>query len=443
MSRGRRSGASAPHVETGPPASCAAAGAGGLVAQIVRRHWPDYVALMRERGLEVPPEQMAAAQDIRDCRTAALGAQMLACPSCGHRHVVYHSCHHRLCPQCGGRQASAWLSRQRARQLRTPYFLVTFTVPKPLRAVVRRHPRLCMELMFAHSAGALQDAAGARKHLDGELGLISVLHTWRRDLGFHPHIHVLLPGAGLDAQKDRCTLPKKDDYLAPVARLSACWRARMEEALRVHLPQEHARFASALWRKGWVTHVQPAGTGTEALMYLARYLNRSALGPRQLLGFDARGVTFRWQDRQSGQPRTATVPPGVFLHRLFQHTLPKGFRRVRAYGWLAPAAKKRFALVQSLAGRAADRLAPPAAPDAPSCSTENPNPLRQCRRCGSPVQTILQQPRRPRRLRAPLPATPLPLRPGPPPPPAIPPLTTTAPNTDARPPPCCAFGFAP
>lgn len=415
MSRRRRDGAAAPlgHCATGPPPACTPAGAGGLAAQIVRQHWLDYVALMRERGMEVPPEQAAAAQDMRDCRTAALGSQMLACASCGHRQVVYHSCHHRLCPQCGGREAGEWLARQRARQLPVPYFLVTFTVPKPMRKVIRRHPRLGLNLMFEHSAGALQQVAGDARHLHGELGMISVLHTWRRDLGFHPHIHVLLPGVGLEAIKGRCHQSKKEDYLAPVARLSACWRARMEEALRAHLPGEHARLTRAMWRSGWVTHVQPAGTGTEALMYIARYINRSALGAQQLLTFNAGGVTFRWKDRQSGQTRLSTLAPALFLQRLLQHTLPKGFRRVRTYGWLSPAAKKRFAAVQSMSGSAASAALPPART---TCIQDKASdPLRQCRRCRAPVSVVVQQPRQSRRLRPPLLiiATPAIIRPGP------------------------------
>lgn len=162
------------------------------LADILRRHWPAYV---RRWGHRLSPEHHRAVRAILRCRTPQLGGQLYRCPGCGQAHYAYHSCGHRACPQCGHHDAGQWLARQQNRLLPVPYFLVTFTVPPALAALLRSSPKAGYAQLFAQSAATLQDVAATR--LGIEPGFLGILQTWTRDLRFHPHVHYLVPGGGL------------------------------------------------------------------------------------------------------------------------------------------------------------------------------------------------------------------------------------------------------
>lgn len=163
--------------------------------ELLVRHGPAY---LQRFGPSMPGRQREVLERLLRCRTSALGGQLLACPDCGARHYRYHSCNDRHCPLCGQTDADQWLARQELRLLLpTPYFLVTFTLPEPLRAWMRSHPKIGYDFLFETSAQALQDLAANPKHLGASLGLLGILHTWSRTLIYHPHIHYLAPGGGL------------------------------------------------------------------------------------------------------------------------------------------------------------------------------------------------------------------------------------------------------
>ena len=165
------------------------------VAEILRAVWPGYAAKF---GRLIPSEQRAAVRAMLRCRTPALGGQVYRC-ACGGTHYAYHSCNHRACPKCGWDDNTDWLERQQARLLPVPYFLATFTVPAELREPIRAAMKAWYGALLKESAGALQDLAAQPKHLGAQLGLSAVLQTWTRDLRYHPHVHVLVPGGGLSA----------------------------------------------------------------------------------------------------------------------------------------------------------------------------------------------------------------------------------------------------
>src|SRR5262245_24874840 len=149
-----------------------------MLAQVLRAHWPAYRARF---GGKIPAAQRPAVRAITRCRTAALGGGRYRC-ACGQEHFAYHSCGHRACPLCGHADALLWLERQRTRLLPGPYFLVTFTVPEPLRELIRSHQKIFYHLLFAHSSGALLDVALSKLGL--QLGALGVLHTWTRQLHY-------------------------------------------------------------------------------------------------------------------------------------------------------------------------------------------------------------------------------------------------------------------
>jgi hypothetical protein len=164
------------------------------LAEVLRQYWPQYE---RQFGSAILPSHRRAVQAILNCRTCALGGQVFRCVDCRKDHFVYHSCNHRACPQCGQSDALQWVEQQKLKLLPVPYNLITFTVPEGLRNWLRSHQKQGYAALLRQSASTLQDAAKRPKYLGAELGILSVLHTWGRQLQFHPHVHCVVPAGGL------------------------------------------------------------------------------------------------------------------------------------------------------------------------------------------------------------------------------------------------------
>ena len=316
------------------------------LADILAAHWPAYVA---QFGAAIPDEQRAAVRAIMRCRTPALGGQHWRC-GCGKDHFTHHSCNHRACPRCGRDAAAAWLAQQRVRLLPVPYFLVTLTVPEQLREPIRAAMRLWYGALLKEGAGALQDLAAQPKHLGAELGLSAVLQTWTRDLRYHPHVHLLVPGGGLTFDQLRWVRVKDREFLVPQAKLAARFKGRLKAWLKKEHPELFAQVPAQVWWMKWVADVQPVGTGEAALQYLAAYLCRPPLPESQLESADEKNVTFRYRANgaQGGAVQRVTVSGAEFVRRVLQHVLPKGFQRVRHFGWRGGAAKKKWARILAL-----------------------------------------------------------------------------------------------
>ena len=349
------------------------------LAEVLRRHWPAY---QQKFGARLLPSHRRAVQAILSCRTPALGAQLYGC-DCGRRELVYHSCNHRACPRCGQADASQWLEQQRRRLLPVPYFLVTFTVPEQLRSIIRSNQKILYALLLQQSAGALLDIGRDHKDLGAQLGLLAVLQTWARDLHYHPHVHCVVPGGGLSADLLRWVRPKHHDYFLPQAALAMRFRSRLKATLQQDHPKLFVQIPPQAWKLAWVADVQPVGSGEPALKYLAAYIYRTALSAERILADDGRYVTFAYRDNQ-GQNRSMRLEAHQFLHRFLQHVLPKGFQRVRHFGWLSPAAKMRFERIRALL----DCKAPAKEP-----LPKAPPPLCPC--CKKPMHLIGRLPRAP------------------------------------------------
>jgi hypothetical protein len=313
------------------------------LAEILRRHWPAYDALF---GNTIPLAHRAAVAAILSCRTPARGGQLYRC-DCGQTHYAYHSCAHRACNQCGQGDAAAWTARQKTKLLPVPYFLVTFTVPQQLRRLIRTHQSLFYTLLFHQSAGALQDVAGIEKHLGADLGFLGVLHTWTRQLEYHPHIHYLVPGGGLSSDGLRWKDVENPDFFLPQAVLAARFRNRLRQGLQTQHPDILRQIPARVWRMSWVVDVQSTGRGTTALKYLAAYIYKTALSAPRLLACNERTVTFQYPDRASARNRVCRLTGQEFLRRFLQHVLPRSFQRVRTFGWLSAAATARFQRIQA------------------------------------------------------------------------------------------------
>jgi hypothetical protein len=349
------------------------------LADLFAAHWPAYAA---QFGRLLPPEQRAAVRALLRCRTPALGGQRHRC-ACGREHIAYHSCNHRACPRCGQDDAAQWLAQQQARLLPGPYFLVTFTVPAELREPIRAAQRAWYGALLKESAAALQDLAADPKYLGAELGLTAMLQTWTRDLRYHPHVHLLVPGGGLTPDRLRWLRVKDPEFLVPQAKLAARFKGRLKAWLKRAHPELFALVPAKVWWLKWVVDIQPVGGGEPALKYLARYLVKPPLAESQLEAWDDQTVTYHYRENGGAQKRE-TVPVREFLRRVLQHVLPKGFQRVRHYGWRSAAAKQKWARILALLD-----WRPPAV------ARTGPRPPPTCPACGQAMSSVGELPRAP------------------------------------------------
>lgn len=350
-----------------------------MLADTLTAHWPAYRA---QFGRAIPEEQPVAVRAIRRCRTAALGGQRYRC-ACGREHYAYHSCNHRACPRCGRDDAAAWLEQQRARLLPVPHFLVTLTVPAQLREPIRAAMALWYGALLRAAAGAVQDLAAQPKHLGAELGLTALLQTWTRDLRYHPHVHLLVPGGGLTADQLRWLRVKDPKFFLPQVKLAARFKGRLKAWLAREHPDRLAQVPPQAWRITWVADIQAVGSGEAALKYLANYLCKPPLHESQIETWDAQSVTFRYR-ANGGTVKRCMVSGAEFVRRLLQHVLPKGFQRVRHYGWLGAAAQAKRERIHALLDWRA-----------PALELPPPLPPPQCPGCGKVMRLIGSVARKP------------------------------------------------
>jgi hypothetical protein len=356
------------------------------LADIFRRYGPAYRARF---GPHMLPSHLKAMRAIEQCRTPALGGQVYECPDCGESRYLYHSCRNRHCPKCQNGNAQAWLAAQRDLLLPVPYFLLTFTLPAELRTLARSHQRLCYDLLFRTSAEAAQSLARDPRFVGGQLGLVGVLHTWGRNLAYHPHVHYLVPAGGIAPDRHTWLSAKSAKFLLPVKALSRIFRAKFRDALR-HTPA-FTEVPSTVWRQEWVMHCQPVGNGLNALKYLAPYIFRVAISNRRILKLEHDRVTFRYRASDTGTLRTCTLPAEEFIRRFLQHVLPRSFVKVRYYGFFSPGLRQRLAAIR----RQLDTAAPTSDADYPASSAEAadappsltpPQSFVRCPACGQAMR---------------------------------------------------------
>jgi hypothetical protein len=372
------------------------AGAGGDTIrfhELLQRWGPAY---LERFGTAVPWRQREVLEKLLACRTPALGGELFACPACGTFHYTYHSCNDRHCPQCGQTDADQWLADHASWLLPVPYFLVTFTVPEPLRAWMRSHPQRSLDLLFATSAHALHDLARNPKRLGAWLGMLGLLHTWSRTLIYHPHVHYLVPAGGLSLDQ-RQWVPSRQQFLVHVHPLADHYRTLFYQALERDAPDRLKTLPARVWKPRWVVHCQPAGSGQAALRYLSRYVFKTATGNRDLPLLPNGRVRWRYRESTIGSWQHVDLEPFELIRRFLQHVLPSGFHRVRRFGWLHPAARAKLNRVRALwrqapvlsdAQRAAwqppqPELEPPEPLPAPESKLLCPHCRRPMTHCGS------------------------------------------------------------
>lgn len=302
------------------------------VADVLRDH---------AHGLRLTTVQVRAVRDIVACRTERLGGHLEVCKDCGFSRGSYNSCRNRHCPKCQLLKQELWAEAQEALLLPTVYFQIVFTIPMQLHAFFRRAPALCLTLLFEAVAETLTQVA--RTKLKATIGFTAVLHTWNQQLGFHPHLHCLVPAGGLGLDGSRWIHTSRHFFL-PIKKLRARFRAKLlskiERALRAgEILGDLANDLALLRRtpKTWNVYAKPPLAGpSHVVRYLSRYVHRIAIANSRITDYDGQNVTFRYKDRADGNVIKPCTLSGPDFARLFlQHVLPPRFVRIRHYGFLA------------------------------------------------------------------------------------------------------------
>jgi hypothetical protein len=319
------------------------------VADIIRAAGNSFIERNRDH-LAWP--QLKVLRAIRDCRTSALGGHVNRCARCGHQAISYNSCRNRHCPKCQTSAREQWLQKQAADLLPCSYFHVVFTIPHELSALALQNKKVLYDLLFQASAETLLEVAADPKHLGAEVGFLSVLHTWGQNLQAHPHVHCVIPAGGLAPDRSRW-IRSRPGFFLPIRVLSRVFRGKFSHGLQrlfrrkklgfhgtlrnLGQPKLFRQFLRQLWNRQWVVYAKkPFGGPEHVLQYLARYTHRVAISNHRLIAFTDGTVTFRWKDYAHGnKKRKMTLSADEFLRRFLLHVLPRGFTRIRHFGFLA------------------------------------------------------------------------------------------------------------
>lgn len=307
------------------------------IDEILRKYLPEYLKQYR-----LLPSHNRTIIDILTCRTNKLGGQTWYCEYCGKTHYSYHSCKNRMCPKCQNNQTTDWLNKQYKKLLPVDYFMVTFTIPSELRNLFRNNQKTCYNLLFKSSSDSLRQLAQDKRFMGGEIGMLSTLQTWTTNLIYHPHIHYIIPGIALT--KNNTIRSAKNKFLMPAKPLAKLYRGKLCDGLK----KNNLKVPSSLWNKNWVVDIQPVGNGKSSLKYLAKYIYRTAISNNNILSTNNGNVSFRIKDKETRKKKVITLPAIEFLRRFLQHTLPKGFQKIRSYGLLHPKRKPTLYLLQLL-----------------------------------------------------------------------------------------------
>ena len=318
------------------------------LATIIDTFEADLRAQCRDR---LTADHYRALAAMKRCRTQASSKMQVQCSGCAQTLLIPHSCGHRHCPHCQHHESQQWLERQLRKQVPAEYFLLTFTLPAQFRALARAHQSIVYDALVRCSWETVRTFSRNDRQLQGTPGAIAVLHTNTRRLDYHPHVHLLMPAAALDAAADGARKrwrtkragKGKGPYLFNHTALARVFRAKMLAAINaagLALPERHPA--------QWVVDCKSVGSGAKALIYLGRYLYRGVISEKDIVACTDGKVSFRYRDGKTGKTEYRTVSGAQFLWLVLQHVLPKGFRRARNFGFLHPNSKRLIALLHLL-----------------------------------------------------------------------------------------------
>jgi len=375
------------------------------LADIFREYGKAYL-----RDHPLPLEHLNVMNDIMDCRTSFFGGHWEKCERCGYVSKAYNSCLNRHCPKCQSFPKARWLEARKSELLPVPYFHVVFTLPHELNPVALCNKKLVYAILFQSASQTLKDFASTR---GGKTGFLAILHTWDQMLGYHVHLHCVIPG-GILSTDGASWLPSDETFLFPVKALSKVFRAKFIEALSQAFENgemifpgkiaEHDtregfnRLTAKLWGKKWVIYCKPPFAGPEKVLdYLGRYTHRVAISNHRIVDVRDGKVTFRYRDRKNNdRVRVMTLDACEFIRRFLLHVLPKGFMRIRHYGLFSNRYKEEnLSLCRRLLGLCPQRSKPPFKTTQELMLELTGRDITCCPRCGGTMRTVAQIPRFP------------------------------------------------
>ena len=320
---------------------------------VLQRFYPGYL------DSYVPnAQQDKVVRHILNCKTGAYGVNVSRCSSCGHVQFHNNSCRDRSCPMCQALSNELWIDAQNEHVLDTDYYHIVFTCPSELNPLIYCNQKEMYSLFFHTVAETVMELSGNPAHLGGTPGFISVMHTWSSDLSYHPHIHVLCTGGGLDA--DGNWKQKREGYFLPGKAIAKVFKGKFlsglkelhkegklcyaGEAEKYRNHYEYRDLMNLCYQKDWVTDIRESFAGAESVMhYLGRYTHRIAISNGRILRMDEKGVTFRVKDyRNGGVWKELTLDGVEFVRRFLMHVPPGRFVRIRHYGLLSNQKKRRL-----------------------------------------------------------------------------------------------------
>jgi len=312
------------------------------INEIFQTYGPEYLS---QYGRNMPTNHKKAIQAISDCRTEKYGINIYECDQCGKHHLLLRSCGNRHCPTCQNHKTRQWVEKQMKNQLPGHHFMITFTVPKQIRRIIRSNQRACYSALFKASSETMKKLAADKKYMGGDLpGFFGVLHTWGRLIQYHPHIHYIVPG-GTISKNDGKWHPSRIDFYLPVKALSKIYRAKFKDEMKkARLFDDIPKDA---WDLDWNVNCQAVGISEHSIKYLSRYVFKVAISNSRIIKVEDHKVSFKYRKPRSRRWRTTNLMVIEFMRRFLQHVLPAGFMKVRYYGFMHPGSSVKLREVSS------------------------------------------------------------------------------------------------
>ena len=318
----------------------------------------------------LPLKDIKAAQAIMQCRTSALGYRTYRCPNAHEDKQVFHSCRHRSCPLCAEKARHDWVEKQKRRLLDCAHYHVIFTLPHEYLVLWQYNRAWFTQTFFRTCRDTLMTLLADERYLGATPGLLMTLHTWGRQLNFHPHIHCLVTAGGMTCSG--AWKPTKGEFLLPIRVVKSLFRGKLQAAMKTPLQdgtlncpdgtsaQQLLRLHRTLYQKQWSVRIQEQYThGRGVMLYLARYLKGSPFHPRQIIYCDNKRMVFRYRDHRDQQVKTLSLTMSEFLRRLLWHVPVPGRHVVRHYGlYASPCRDQRNRCRAALGGTLEAAIAP-------------------------------------------------------------------------------------
>ena len=294
---------------------------------------------------KLPAHKLRVLNALQKCRTEYMGGHIEACEDCGTVRVAYNSCRNRHCPKCGAIDKEKWIIAREADLLSVKYFHVVFTLPDKLNSLFMNNQVAMYNLLFTLAWDVLKDFGKTKRWIGGQIGATAILHTWGQNLQYHPHVHFIIPAGALMPNNKWKHSRQRGKYLFKVEQLSKVFQARFVERVRILVAEKviAGNVPHDLFANDWVVYAKQAfGGPRQVISYLGRYTHRTAISNDRILEVNQETVTFTWQDYKHDYARQITTLPGDEFLRLFcMHVLPLGFTRIRHYGFLSSASKRK------------------------------------------------------------------------------------------------------